>query len=358
MMNGVMKNIEELKDNLPKPPKVGDIMEGKIIGTGRSSVYLNLGNYGTGIIYGKEFLDSKETIKNMAIGDNIFAKVIDLDNEEGFVELSLKEAGKELNWTKLTQSKETEEMISVKILNANKGGLLTEVFGIPGFIPVSQLSVEHYPRVKEGDPIKILEALQKFIGQELKVKILDVDPKEEKLILSEKAVELSKIRDVLKTYKVGDVVDGEITSVVDFGAFIKFGPGLEGLIHISELDWKMINHPSEIVQTGNVVKAKIVNIAGDRVFLSLKALQKDPWEEIAQAYKKDDVVEGTITRLNPFGAFVEVAPKIQGLCHISEFQTASEMEQTLKLGQKYRFQILQIDFGQHRMILRLAPENV
>jgi len=180
-----------------------------------------------------------------------------------------------LSFEVLKQKKEKGEPILVKILGANKGGLISEVSGIPAFLPVSQLSSDHYPKVEGGDKIKILRELQKFIGKALEVKILNLDPINEQIILSEKAKVFDKKREILKNYKIGDIVEGEITGILDFGAFLRFGQDLEGLIHISEMDWKIIKDPSEIVKIGDKVKAKIIEISGDKVWLSLKALKKE-----------------------------------------------------------------------------------
>jgi small subunit ribosomal protein S1 len=378
-----MKDLLE-KNNLLRPAKVGETVEGRIIGRGRSAIFLDLGVSGTGIIYGKEYQEAKENLKDLKIGDSVFAKIIGLENEEGYVELSVSQAGRELAWEVLRQRKEKGETLPVKILGANKGGLLSEVSGISAFLPVSQLSPEHYPRVEGGETTKILRELQKFIGKELTAKIFDLSQKEGKLILSEKAKEAEKIKEVLKNYKVGDVVEGEITGIVDFGVFMKFLPPkvsrpkklfpakakkeksakaltltaesspLEGLIHISELDWQIVENPSEVVKIGQVVRAKIIEISDDKVSLSLKALKKDPWKNIEKKYKKGDRVSGKVTKLNPFGAFVQLTPKIQGLCHISEFGTKLKMERELKLGEKYDFQILSIDPKEHRISLKLV----
>ena len=349
-----MKKLLE-QDNSLKPPKVGEIVEGKIIGRERSGLFVDLGALGTGIIYGRELQEAKDSLKDLKIGDSIFAKIINMENEEGYLELSVSGASKELNWEVLRQKKEEGEILTVKVLGANKGGLLAEISGIPAFLPVSQLSFEHYPRVEGADTQKILKELQKFIGQELKVKIFDLDSRTEKLILSEKAKEVEKTKEILKNYKVGDVVEGEITAILDFGVFMKFvKENLEGLIHISELDWQLIEDPSEIVKIGQKVKAKIVEISDDRVSLSLKALKKDPWQDIEKKYKKGDQIKGEVTKLNPFGAFIQITPKIQGLCHISEFGTKSKMEEVLKIGKSYNFQILQIDPKEHKMSLKLV----
>lgn len=351
-----MKDIFE-KNNLLKPPKVGEIVEGRIIGKGRSSVFLDLGPLGTGIIYGKEFQETKNSLKGLKIGDSIFVKIVYLENEEGYIELSASQARQELSWEVLQQKKEKDETLKVKILGANKGGLLTEISGISAFLPVSQLSPEHYPRVGGGDSSKILRELQKFIGKELEVKILDVFQKEGKLILSEKAKEIEKIKEVLKAYKVGNTIEGEISGIVDFGAFLLFGKGLEGLIHISEFDWAIVQDPSEIVKVGQKIRAKIIEISDNKVFLSLKALKRDPWKNIEEKYKKGDKVSGKVTKFNPFGAFVRISPKIQGLIHISEFGTKSKMEEVLEIDKKYDFQILSIDPKEHRMSLKLVKSR-
>jgi small subunit ribosomal protein S1 len=355
------------KNDLLKPPKVGDIIQGKIVGKGKASVFLDLGTLGTGIIYGKEFYEAKDKLKDLKTGDSVFTKIIDLENEEGYIELSLTKAGIELAWAQLSEKKGEDKTIVVKISGANKGGLLTDVSGIPGFLPVSQLSLNNYPKIEGGDSQKILKALQKFIGKEMEVKIFDFDQKEEKLILSEKAKETKKIKEILKNYKIGDVVEGEITGVVDFGAFIRFSPPiatkekqseeapekLEGLIHISELDWQLIEDPSKIVKVGQKVKAKIIDISNGKVSLSLKALKKDPWKNIKEKYKKGDVVKGEVTKFNPFGAFIKISPQIQGLCHVSEFGYQKKMEEALKIGEKYDFKILLIEPAEHRMTLKL-----
>jgi len=324
---------------------------------------------GSGIIYGREFYEAKSLMKDLKVGSSIYAKIIDLENDDGYIELSVSQASNELTWENLLKKKNSGEKINVKVLGANKGGLLTEVSGIPAFLPVSQLSPEHYPRVEGGDLTKILKELQKFIGQILEVKVFDLDPKTSKLILSEKAKETEKIKEVLKNYKVGDVVEGEITGIVDFGAFIKFKPepgkmpagnenmsDLEGLIHISELDWQLIANPAEIVHVGEIVKAKIIELTDNRVSLSLKALKKDPWKDSENQYKKGDSVKGRVSKFNPFGAFIQITPQIQGLCHISEFGTQKKMEESLVLGETYDFEVLLIEPDEHRMSLRIVQK--
>ena len=352
--------------NKLRPLRVDEIVQGKVIDSGKATVYLDLGAWGTGIIYGKEFYEAKDKLKTLNIGDTAFVKVVDLENEDGYIELSLTKAGRELAWEQLREKKEKDELIKVKILGANKGGLLSKVYEIPAFLPVSQLSQANYPKVEGGDSQKILKSLQKFIGKELEVKVFDFDSKEEKLILSEKAKDNAKLKDIIRNYKKGDVVDAEITGIVNFGAFVKIPinpsednkeiDNLEGLIHISELDWQLIEDPSEIVKVGQKVKAQIIDITDNKISLSLKALKEDPWKNIEEKFQKGSVVEGKITKFNPFGAFVQLADKIQGLCHVSEFGSQAKMEESLEINKKYQFKILLIDPKEHRLTLKLAEQ--
>lgn len=352
----------ETKNKL-RPPRIDEIIQGKVVNTGKASVFLDLGAWGTGIVYGKEFYEAKDKLKELKIGDTVFAKIVDLENEEGYIELSLTQAGKELAWDRLKEKKEKDELIKVKIIGANKGGLLAKVSDIPAFLPVSQLSQANYPKVEGGDSSKILRALQKFIGQEIEVKVYDFDQKEEKLILSEKAKESEKLKGILENYKIGDTVEAEVTGIVDFGAFVKIPidppikgeiENLEGLIHISELDWQLIEDPSQIIKVGEKVKAKIIDISEGKISLSLKALKKDPWQDVEETLKKGETIKGKVTKFNPFGAFVQITDKIQGLCHVSEFGSQKKMEESLQIDKSYKFKILLIDPKEHRVTLKLA----
>jgi len=342
-----------------KSLKTGEIIEGVVVGKSRSAVYLDLGCFGTGIIFGKEYQVAKEVLRKVKTGEKIFAKITGHENDEGYIELSANEAGQEFAWKELQEKKDKSEIVKVKILGANKGGLLTKVMGVPAFLPVSQLSSKNYPKVEGGDVGKILRELQKFIGQEMDVRVLDFSKKDEKLIVSEKIKEVEKTKELLKNYKIGDVVEGEITGTADFGAFISFGEGVEGLIHISEIAWQIIKDPSEVIKEKEKVTAKIIEITGDRAFLSLKALKEDPWDKIKGKYVKGSVVKGKVSKLNPFGAFIQIISdgddedKVQGLCHVSEFETVEKMNEKLHLDQEYLFEILLIEPEEHRMILRL-----
>jgi small subunit ribosomal protein S1 len=348
---------QQLKEkNLLDIPKEGEIVEGKIAGKGRATAFIDLGPFGTGIIYGQEFQATKDELKDLNDGDIVKVKIISLDSEDGYVECSRIQAKKDLAWDILEKQKEDGELISVKIEGANKGGLLAKISGIPSFIPSSQLSSENYPRVEGGDSSKVLKELQKFIGTELSVRILDISKETEKIILSEKGKENEERETSLGNYKEGGIIDGEITGIVDFGAFIRFGEGIEGLIHISEIDWSLVENPHDVLKEGEKIRAQIIKIENGKVFLSLKALKKDPWKEIQKNYKEGDVIKGFVSKFISFGAFVEIEGGVQGLCHISEFQTREKMEEILEIGKTYDFKILSINASDHRLSLRILEK--
>lgn len=352
-----MEQLLKTRSEFFHPAKVGEILEGTVIEKRAAKLFIDLGGRGTGIVYGREYYEAQDIIKNLAAGDPITAKVIELDNEDGYIELSLKEAGREKSWRDLKEKMQEGEVFSLPVKEANRGGLILELFGVKGFLPVSQLAQHHYPRVENGDKELIFAELQKFIGQDLKVKILDVNSYESKLIFSERDERQDEIRERLSKYQKGDAIEGEITGVVNFGAFMKFDDGLEGLIHISEIDWQLIEDPRAILKTGEKRKAKIIDIEGAKVSLSLKALTPDPWIEASEKLKKGETIEGKVTKFNPFGAFVQIEGSVQGLAHISEFGTEAKMKEGLELGKTYKFKILSIDPKEHRLSLALASEN-
>ncbi|MDP3710236.1 MAG: S1 RNA-binding domain-containing protein [bacterium] len=348
--------MEKLLKSIPVDPlKEGDIVDGKMMEKKGARVFIDLGSRGVGLIYGREYHNAQDIVKGLSPGDPISAKVVDVDNEDGYVELSLKEAGEERRWIDLKKIKQDGQILELPVLEANRGGLMLEAKGIKGFLPASQLSSKNYPRVEGGDKEKVYQELQKLVGQTIKVKILDFSPEENKLIFTEKELNQEAVRSALSKYKIGDEIEGEVTGVVDFGAFVKFGEAeLEGLIHISEIDWALIGNPRDVLKTGEKIKAKIIDVQGDRVALSLKALKDDPWLKIEERYKKDDEVKGKVTKLNPFGAFVQLDKDFQGLAHISEFGTEDKLQEALKLGQEYTFKILLIDPKEHKMALGLV----
>lgn len=349
--DSTMHKLLKEKTNLFKIPQVGEIIKGKVMRQAKNEIEVDVEGIGVGVIRGPELYQNPD--QEMKIGDQIVATILEVENEDGRMELSSKRAYRDAAWEEINKIIENHETVEVRITQANKGGLLTQVKGIAAFLPVSQLHHEHYPRVEDADRNKILTKLNKLVNQTLKVKIIDANAEEDRLIISEKQATSEEQKDILDKLKAGDVVEGEITGVVNFGAFMRFDD-LEGLIHISELAWQRIENPEDIVKVGDKVKAKIISIDANRISLSLKSLQKDPWEKKIKKYKVGNTVEGEITKLSPFGAFVQLDEDIHGLAHISEItDDPSQLENMVKIGEKRKFKILSIEPQEHRLGLSM-----
>lgn len=343
---------------IPRLPQAGELIEGHIIEMSKNALILDLGPLGVGMVYGAELRENKDILKGLKIGDNISALVLNPENEDGYVELSLREAYLEKAWQIIREKKQAKEIVTAKVIEANRGGLVVTVNGLIGFLPVSQLSSQNYPQVEGGDKDKILSHLNKFINQEIKVRIINFDQNNRQLIVSEKAIQEEKIKESLKSYKKGDIVEGTVAGLTNFGAFIKFGADLEGLAHISELDWSMIDHPSKILEKNQAIKAQIIDISGNQVSLSLKKLKEDPWQNIEQKYQPGQTIKGQVTKINPFGAFVQIDKNVYGLAHIKEFsQQGQIIEDTLKIGQSYDFKVLSLEPKEHKMSLKVLIQN-
>lgn len=346
----------EILAGIPTPPKAGDVVEGSVIAIEKGAVYVDLPPYGTGIIFGREFINSRDIIKRIHVGDAVSAKVVEVDGYKGYIELSLKEARQALIWSEAETAVREKTVIELTVLEANKGGLLLSWQGIQGFLPASQLKAEHYPRVPDGDKDKIFEELKKLVGEKLNVIIIAIDPKEGKLIFSEKGPEEDKGKQLTK-YAVGDVLSGEVTGIVDFGVFVKVEDGLEGLVHISEIDWSLVEDPRAFFKVGDKVQVKVIEIKDGKISLSIKALKENPWTEAAKKYKKGLAVEGVIIKYNRHGALASIEEGIAGLIHISEFANEEELRKTLELGKKYNFVITIFDPKAQRMALSWKQAN-
>lgn len=334
----------------------GEIIDAKLIQKNPRSAYFDLGKFGTGAVYGIEFANARAIIKELKIGESVSVKILDTEDDEGFVELSLAGAHQQKNWQQIKDIKDNQEIITIKIIGANSGGLVANVNDIKAFLPVSQLAGDHYPRVDDGDKAKILTELRKLVGQELKVKIIDTNPRNEKLIISEKGAFENDIKEILEKYKAEDIVECIVSGIADFGVFVKFidNPSIEGLVHIAELDYKIIDSPKEIVKIDEQVRAKITEIKDGRVFLSIKALKTDPWENIEKKIKEGEKVEGIVYKFNPFGAYINLENDLQGMIHITNFGGAEEMKKTLEIGKKYKFLVDSIKTEERRISLKVA----
>ncbi len=336
----------------PEPPVIDDVVEGPVIAIGRARVFVDLHPFGTGIIYGREYLSARETLKNVNIGDTVTAKVVGAENEDGYIELSLREARQALIWNEAETAMQKKSSFELAITDANKGGLIINWNGIQGFLPASQLSPAHYPRVPDGDKEKIFAELKRMVGTKLEVMIITANPKEQKLIFSEKGAGVSERASLVEKYHIGDVLDGVVTGATEFGVFVKIEEGLEGLVHISEMDWALVENPKSRYKAGDAVKVKVIEIKDDKISLSIKALVDDPWKAAGAKYKKDDKVEAVVIKYNKHGALASIEEGVAGLVHVSEYGTEDELRAKLELGKVYPFTITFFEPKDRRMTLK------
>ncbi len=336
-------------------PQVGDIIKGKVVAASKSEVRLDVNGVLMGIIRGPEMYVEVEEYANLKPGDQAEAAVIDVENEKGELELSFRQVGQEKAWEKLRQALKDKSTIKVKIIDANKGGLLARYCQINGFLPVSQLAPENYPRISGGDKSKILEKLKNFVGQEFEVSVVTLNETEDKIIFSEKDVWSQKQKPSLDLYKVGQIITGKISAITNFGVFVSFDENLEGLIHISELAWQRVDSPAELFKVNDSVKAEIVGIDNGKIFLSTKKLQKDPWQEASSKYKVGQKVTGEIVKINPFGLFIKLDEEIHGLAHISQLNLGGKdkIVENFKVGDQEEFEIVSISPEEHRLGLKI-----
>lgn len=328
----------------------GDVVEGAITSVKKHEVWVDLGARGVGVVMRREIGHGQA----LEVGQNITVSVIDPEMDEGYALLSMKRAAKDRGWDELQRVFDAGEVIEIQPYDANRGGLLVELEGIRGFLPVSQLAAGHYPRVSGADKDEILQKLNALVNTTLRVKILDVSRKDNKLIFSEKEAVKGDMQNRLESLKPGDTVEGVVTGVIDFGAFVNVD-GIEGLIHISEISWERVDDPRNYVKVGDTVKAKIISIDKDRLSLSLKQTTEDPWLHDVKAFKKGDVVEGKITRITPFGAFVQLSPSVEALVHVSEMgdDEGVDPEKIFQLNEKKQFKVLDIDTEHRKIALSL-----
>jgi small subunit ribosomal protein S1 len=328
----------------------GTVVEGIVSSVRKNEVWIDLGPKGSGVVLRREIGHGQQ----LEVGQTVTVSVIDPELEEGYALLSLKRAVKDRGWDELQRVFESQEVIEVTPYDANRGGLLVELEGIRGFLPVSQLAAGHYPRVSGADKDEILQKLNALTGKAIRVRILDVSRKDNKLIFSEKEAVKDDMQARFAELKVGDVVEGVVTGVIDFGAFVNVD-GIEGLIHISEISWERVDNPRNYLKVGDTVKAKIISIDKDRLSLSLKQMSEDPWLNEVKAFKKGDIIEGKITRITPFGAFVQISPSVEALVHVSEMSDDEGVDpaQLFQLNEKKQFKVLDIDTEGRKIALSL-----
>lgn len=331
----------------------GEVVEGTILSVQKHEVMVDLGPMGVGVVPRREIGFGK----TLEEGETVTASVVETELDNGTSLLSLRKAAKDRGWDEIQRVVDANETIEVTPYDANRGGLLIELEGVRGFLPVSQLSAEHYPRVGGADKDEILQRLNSLIGKALSVRILDADRKANKLIFSEKEAIKDGLAERFEKLSVGDTVNGVITGVVDFGAFVNVS-GIEGLIHISEISWERVNNPSDYVKVGDTIEAKIIAIDKERLSLSMKQLQEDPWLKEVDQFKSGDTVEGTVTRITPFGAFVQISPAVEALMHVSELGEgeSADPEKVFKLNERKTFSVLEIDKDNRKISLSLKTK--
>ncbi|MBD3247900.1 S1 RNA-binding domain-containing protein [Candidatus Falkowbacteria bacterium] len=348
-----------IEENEVVVPQAGDIVKGVVVTASKAEVKLDIDGVLMGVVRGPELYNEADEYADLKPGEEVEATVIEEENENGELELSFRIAGQEKAWNNLREAYKDQKPIKVKVYDANKGGLLVRFRQIQGFLPVSQLAPDNYPRVSGGDKGKILEKLKSFVGTEFKVKVMTLDEEEDKIIFSEKEVWNEEQQDVINQYKIGTVIEGTVTAVTDFGVFLSFGDSMEGLIHISELAWKRIDSPADLYKVGDKIKAEVINVDGAKIFLSAKKLAKDPWEEVGEKYKAGQIVKGKILKVNPFGLFVELDEFIHGLAHISQLGLASgqKIDDLYNSGEEIDFEVTSIEPKEHRLGLKVAKED-
>lgn len=329
----------------------GDVINGIVRHVEKSGVLVDIGYKSDGFISNIEFSNEPDitpTSLDIKPGDEIRAYIEKLESKEGYTILSRKRAEYETAWNTISQLVKSKETLEIKVTSKVEGGLVGSYMGIKGFIPASQV-------LKEGE-----SDLTPFLNQTLEVGVLQADRKKRKIIFTRRTSrtrsQKEAIEKALETLEVGQVKTGKVSSIKDFGAFIDLG-GVEGLVHISELSWVRVPHPSDILKVGDEVKVFVLGVDRDhsKVSLGMKQLEQDPWVNVTERYVVDQVVEGTVTRIVTFGAFVKVAEHLEGLIHISELSSkrVSKVEDVVTVGQTVTAKIIKLNPSEQRIGLSL-----
>jgi small subunit ribosomal protein S1 len=358
--------MEELlaeQDSDIKSFKHGDVVEGKVVRIDKDEILVDIGAKSEGVVSNRELYGRHaEAQPQLTIGDTVLVYVLQPESQEGHVVLSLRRAGLERKWRAMQEQFEAGVIIEAPVIDHNKGGLIVDC-GIRGFVPISQ--IVDFPRRPQNDQPRdaaqeIAEKLQPFVGRKLRLKILEVNRKANRLILSEKVAlyeERREKRDELfSSLQVGQKVTGNVRSIAPFGVFIDLG-GIDGLVHKSELSWNKVNNPEAGYKVGDEVEAEVIDINHERgrISLSIRRLQPDPWHSTVADFNVGDVIDGTVTKLVNFGAFVRVRDGLEGLIHISELshQRVAHPGDVVHEGQQLKLKIISLDSERHRLGLSL-----
>jgi len=340
--------------------QIGQTVSGKIIFLAKNEAILDIENLGLGIVRGRE-LYNEEYLSHLKIGETVEAIVLDLDNERGMVELSFRAIGKDKIWSEIKEMHEQQKTVEAKIRDANRGGFLVRVHGVDGFLPASLLSPAHaIKQVGNTEESSLINQMKKYVGQTFSVKIISINPDNETIILSEKAISDEIAQTKLEKYKVGDIVDGVVVGVVDFGVFVRFDEHLEGLVHVSEVAWKKVEDPSKEYKVGDKLKAKIIEVEnGNRFNLSVKQTLPNPWIDFAKNTKPGDKFVGKVVKIVTYGAIIVNDQDIQGLCHISQMsegglESPAAIHDILSVGESREFTVLEVSQDE-KLYLTLLP---
>lgn len=332
----------------PAQLNIGDKLTGRIITLAKNQALVSIPNVGLGMVRGKE-LYNEEYLAKLKVDEEVEAVIVDLDNEQGYVELSFRAIGRDRVWQEITAAFENKDTVQAKIRDANRGGFLIRIHGIDGFLPASLLSPTHAIKATGVEDKSLANKMKKYVGQTFNVKLVNINPENDSLIASEKAVSDEIAQFKLQKYKVGDSVEGVIVGIVDFGLFVRFDEDLEGLVHISEMSWKKVENPYKEYRVGDKVSARIVDIDKDnRINLSIKQVTSNPWVEFSKTVKPGDEFTGVVSKIATYGAIVVNADDIQGLCHISQISSSqiespAKIHEFIKPGNSYTFKILSVE---------------
>jgi small subunit ribosomal protein S1 len=327
----------------------GQVVHGTVVRVDKDEVLVDIGYKSEGVIPVSE-LSIRRSVNpadEVSLGDEIDALVLTKEDAEGRLILSKKRARFELAWKNIEQAAESGEPVNGRVIEVVKGGLILDL-GVRGFLPASLVDIR---RVQD---------LDEFLGQELRAKVIELNRSRNNVVLSRRAVLEEERKEqrqtILDKLQPGDVVEGQISNIVDFGAFVDLD-GMDGLIHISELSWSHVNHPSEVLEIGQTVEVKVLDIDRDRqrISLGLKQTQSDPWQQVIENYSENDVVEGRVTKVVTFGAFVEILPGVEGLVHISELAQhhVENPREVVSQGQPVNVKIIEVDGERRRLSLSL-----
>lgn len=361
------KELEALLKDIQAPVtfQEGEVISGTVMHSDENMMLLDVGARSEGVVAGKELkLDGKKVIKK--VGEKVLVYVISPENKAGQIELSVRKTGDELKWHELEEAKENDDSVKVKVIEANTGGVIVEIGGgLRGFVPSSQLKNSRiYTNMeyedKDDATKKLQSKLAQMIDEELEVKVMEIDREKSRVIFSEKWVysegDLEQRNETLDGLKVGDVLTGEITGIAPFGLFVN-AEGLEGLVHLSEISWDKVSNPADFHKVGDSVQVQVIglNDGGKRVAYSIKRLKSDPWKDIVQKYKVGETVEGVVSSIADYGAFVKVEDGLNGLIHISELshKLVKDPRNIVKEGEKVTVMIISISNDDRHLGLSL-----